>query len=280
MGFGVFGAGALIIGLAVLPLVHAIPGDRERRVQRIIHQTFRLWVWFATALRLFRVQWNGVERLCAYPPCIVVANHPTLIDIVLLISRMPQADCVVKRAAWRNPFLRWIVRPAGYIPETAIVYPGTVYVEGTKISEGRGTTRPFEINGAPYADSFELAKHLNELDLPGVYFRPHSFQPTFQKHAKQLCHGVQIHVLERNIFKPVITGIALIKAVRDLYPGGFAWQDPPYEYVYDRCPFDVIAGTNRLREQIEGGAEVAEIAASWGADEAKFVEVRRPYLLY
>ncbi len=119
MGFGVFGAGALIIGLAVLPLVHAIPGDRERRVQWIIHQTFRLWVWFATTLRLFRVQWNGVERLCAHSPCIVVANHPTLIDIVLLISRMPQADCVVKSAAWRNPFLRWIVRPAGYIPNDA-----------------------------------------------------------------------------------------------------------------------------------------------------------------
>jgi uncharacterized protein YbbC (DUF1343 family) len=175
----------------------------------------------------------------------------------------------------------WVIpSPNMPTPETAIVYPGTVYVEGTKISEGRGTTRPFEINGAPYADSFELAKHLNELDLPGVYFRPHSFQPTFQKHAKQLCHGVQIHVLERNIFKPVITGIALIKAVRDLYPGGFAWQDPPYEYVYDRCPFDVIAGTNRLRKQIEGGAEVAEIAASWSADEAKFDALRRPYLLY
>jgi uncharacterized protein YbbC (DUF1343 family) len=192
-----------------------------------------------------------------------------------------QMEGYVRNVWFNETDTPWVIpSPNMPTPETAIVYPGTVYVEGTKISEGRGTTRPFEINGAPYIDSFELANHLNGFDLSGVYFRPHSFQPTFQKHAKQLCHGVQIHVLERNIFKPVITGIALIKAVRDLYPGGFAWQDPPYEYVYDRCPFDVIAGTDRLREQIEGGAEVAEIAASWRADEAKFADLRRPYLLY
>jgi len=165
-------------------------------------------------------------------------------------------------------------------PDTAKVYPGTVYVEGTKISEGRGTTRPFEVNGAPYADSYQVAEYLNGLGLPGVRFRPHSFLPAFQKHAGRCCHGVQIHPLDRDAFKPVITGIALIKAFNDLYPDDFQWQSPPYEYVHDRLPFDVIAGTTKLREQIESGVSVEEIAASWRAGEEEFAERRRPYLLY
>jgi uncharacterized protein YbbC (DUF1343 family) len=175
----------------------------------------------------------------------------------------------------------WVI-PSPNMPtlDTATVYPGTVFVEGTLISEGRGTTRPFELNGAPYVDSYELAGRLAGQQLPGVFFRPHSFQPTFQKHAGRLCHGVQIHVLSREVFRPVITGIALIKAVRDLYPQQFQWKLPPYEYVHDRLPIDVIAGGTRLREQIESGASVADIAASWAKDEAKFVERRRPYLLY
>lgn len=175
----------------------------------------------------------------------------------------------------------WVL-PSPNMPtlDTATVYPGAVFVEGTKVSEGRGTTRPFEINGAPYVDAADLAEHLNGLDLPGVGFRPHSFQPTFQKHAGVLCGGVQIHVLDRRIFRPVITGIALIKAIRDLYPEDFAWQDPPYEYVYDRCPFDVIAGTGKLRDQIESGASVQDIAAGWREDERAFDELRRRYLLY
>ncbi len=175
----------------------------------------------------------------------------------------------------------WVIpSPNIPTPDTATVYPGAVMVEGTKVSEGRGTTRPFEINGAPYADAHQLAEHLNDLNLPGVHFRPHSFLPTFQKHAGTLCHGVQIHVLDRESFKPVITGIALIKACRDLYPNQFQWQEPPYEYVYDRLPFDVIAGTTKLREQVESGVSIEEIARSWEAGEREFAERRRPYLLY
>lgn len=177
--------------------------------------------------------------------------------------------------------VRWVI-PSPNMPtvETATVYPGMVMVEGVKFSEGRGTTRPFEITGAPYADAYGLAEHLNGFALPGVHFRPHSFKPTFQKHVAQLCHGVQLHVTDRAAFKPVITGVAIIKAMRDLYPEGFKWQTPPYEYVYDRLPFDVIAGTTKLREQIEGGASLADIAASWQAGEKDFAERRKPYLLY
>ncbi len=176
---------------------------------------------------------------------------------------------------------RWVM-PSPNMPtvETATVYPGMVMVEGVKFSEGRGTTRPFEITGAPYADAYELAEHLNKHQLPGVHFRPHSFKPTFQKHVTQLCHGVQLHVTDCRAFKPVITGVAIIKAMRDLYPDGFKWQTPPYEYVYDRLPFDVIAGTAKLREQIEGGASLTDIAASWQAGEKDFAERRQQYLLY
>lgn len=178
----------------------------------------------------------------------------------------------------------WVL-PSPNMPtlETATVYPGTVYVEGCQFSEGRGTTRPFEINGAPWIDGHELANRLNGYGatiLPGVWFRPHSFMPTFQKHVGELCHGVQVHVLDRQTFRPVRSGIALIKAIHDLYPESFAWQEPPYEYVFDRLPFDVIAGGSTLREQIESGVGIEEIAASWEADEALFQEQRRPSLLY
>lgn len=187
-----------------------------------------------------------------------------------------------KREFWFDDTdARWVI-PSPNMPtlEAATVYPGTVFVEGTKFSEGRGTTRPFEINGAPYADAYQFAGHLNHLQLPGVHFRPHSFKPTFQKHVTQLCHGVQIHVTDRDEFKPVITGIALIKAMHDLYPNDFKWQTPPYEYVYDRLPFDVIAGTTTLREQIEGGISIVEISDSWREGEKAFAERRGPYLLY
>jgi uncharacterized protein YbbC (DUF1343 family) len=175
----------------------------------------------------------------------------------------------------------WVI-PSPNMPalDTATVYPGTVLLEGTMISEGRGTTRPFELIGAPFADSYELAELLASYRLPGVHFRPNSFLPTFQKHAGRPCHGVQIHVLSREEFSPVITGVAVIKAMRDLYAKDFQWKLPPYEYVHDRMPVDVIAGGTRIREQIEGGEPVAEIKASWAEDEADFAERRKPYLLY
>jgi uncharacterized protein YbbC (DUF1343 family) len=214
----------------------------------------------------------------------------TIAELALMFNQEFKIGCqleVVKMEGYRREFwfndtdAPWVI-PSPNIPalETAVVYPGGVLIEGTLISEGRGTTRPFEIIGAPYAHSYDIAEHLNQLNLPGVVFRPHSVIPTFQKHAGKLCHGVQIHVLNRAIFRPVQTGIAVIKAFHDLYPGEFQWQAPPYEYVYDRLPFDVIAGSSKLREQIESGLSVAEIADSWRAGEQEFAEQRTPYLLY
>lgn len=165
-------------------------------------------------------------------------------------------------------------------PDTSVVFPGTVYFEGTKISEGRGTTRPFELIGAPYIDSRRLADALNSLQLPGVIFRATDFMPTFQKHSNTGCGGVFVHVTDRRAFRSVISGVAIVKTIFDLYPDEFEWKNPPYEYVFDRNPFDVIAGTTKLREAFEQGIDLKEIAASWNADEERFRAARENFLLY
>lgn len=175
----------------------------------------------------------------------------------------------------------WVM-PSPNMPsvDTAFVFPGTVFFEGTGVSEGRGTTRPFEQIGAPYIDSEKLAVRMNATGLPGVYFRPVVFLPTFQKHAGVPCGGVFLHVTDRDTFKPVITGIALLASILEMYPDDFAWKEPPYEYVYDRNPFDVIAGSARIREMLEAGKGHTEVEEGWLADLEGFEEVRRRYLAY
>ena len=175
----------------------------------------------------------------------------------------------------------WVM-PSPNMPtnDTAFVFPGTVYLEGTQISEGRGTTRPFEIVGAGFINSVKLADNLNRLKLDGVIFRSIEFVPTFQKYAGTVCGGVFLHVTAREVFKPVISGVAIVKTIFEMYPENFKWKEPPYEYVFDRNPFDVIAGTTRLREAFEQGISLGEIEKSWDADLLKFNKTREKYLLY
>jgi uncharacterized protein YbbC (DUF1343 family) len=177
--------------------------------------------------------------------------------------------------------LPWVM-PSPNMPtlDTAIVYPGTVLFEGTMLSEGRGTTRPFELLGAPWIDSERFAAEMNALGLAGVHFRPAGFEPTFQKHAKQPCGGCQIHVTDRDAFQPVKTGVALIAMFRRFDPVRFQWRQPPYEYEHEKMPIDILAGSDVLRQQIESGMPVEDIAASWRGDEEAFLRLRRPYLLY
>jgi len=195
---------------------------------------------------------------------------------------------VVAMEGWRRGMysdhtgLPWVL-PSPNIPtvDSAVVYPGTVLLEGTNVSEGRGTTRPFEIVGAPWVASAErFADAMNRLELPGVRFRPVVFEPTFHKHAGKGCGGCQIHVLDRATFRPVETGVALTAGFRDTGPDRFAWRDPPYEYEHEKRPFDILAGSTDVREQIERGTPARDIARSWlpGVDE--FMKVRERFLLY
>jgi uncharacterized protein YbbC (DUF1343 family) len=187
-----------------------------------------------------------------------------------------------ERGSWHDQTDAPWVMPSPNMPtlDSATVFPGTVHFEGTQLSEGRGTTRPFELVGAPYVDAEDYARRLNDLNLPGVFFRSCIFRPTFQKHAGTSCGGVQIHVTERNAFEPVITGVAMVKVAYDLYPTEFRWKEPPYEYVYDRDPFDVIAGTSTIREAIEKGTAIEEIQKNWSEGLDAFSRVRERYLLY
>ena len=182
---------------------------------------------------------------------------------------------------WDQTRLPWVM-PSPNMPtlDTAIVYPGTVLFEGLMVSEGRGTTRPFELVGAPWIDADRFASAMNELELPGVHFRPAVFQPTFQKHAQQTCGGCQIHVLDRDDFRPVLTGVALIHMFRRFDPARFTWRPPPYEYEHHKAPIDILAGSDVLRKQIETDTPLKALRASWSGDEAEFIRLRRSYLLY
>jgi uncharacterized protein YbbC (DUF1343 family) len=184
-------------------------------------------------------------------------------------------------AYWDATGLPWVM-PSPNIPtlDSAVVYPGTVLFEGTMLSEGRGTTRPFELLGAPWIDAERFAASMNALGLPGVFCRPAVFEPTFQKHAKEPCGGCQLHVLDRDAFRPVLTGVALIDMFRRQNPAKFAWRQPPYEYEHDKMPFDILSGSDQLRRQIESEVPLAEIAETWRDGERAFEKQRSAFLLY
>ena len=182
---------------------------------------------------------------------------------------------------WDETGLPWVM-PSPNIPtlDSAIVFPGTVHIEGTNASEGRGTTRPFELVGAPWVRAESFAARLNARGLPGVYFRAAVFEPTFQKHARAACGGCQIHVLDRRTFRPVLTGMAVIDEMRAEDPSAFQWKPAPYEYEHEKVPIDVIAGAQSFRHAIDFGARAEDIAAKWEASVAAFSKLRTAYLLY
>jgi uncharacterized protein YbbC (DUF1343 family) len=182
---------------------------------------------------------------------------------------------------WDATDLPWVM-PSPNMPtlDTAIVYPGTVLYEGTLLSEGRGTTRPFELIGAPWLDGDELVLRMNKVGLEGVHFRGVTFEPTFQKHAGATCSGCQIHVTSRAEFLPVKAGVSLLRECYGSAPDRFQWRDPPYEYEHDKMPIDILAGSPTLRQQIESQVPLKEIAATWRPGVAEFREISRKYLLY
>jgi len=163
--------------------------------------------------------------------------------------------------------------------DTAIVYPGGCLLEGTNLSEGRGTTRPFETIGAPWLDGRRLAATLNERELPGVVFRPISFVPTFHKFAGEPCGGVFVHVIDRQAFQPFRSYVELIAAARNLHPDHFAWRTEPYEFVADRLAIDLLCGSDHVRRHLEEGGDVAALTADWEKEAADFTARRQNHLL-
>jgi uncharacterized protein YbbC (DUF1343 family) len=194
---------------------------------------------------------------------------------------------VVKMRGWRRSMwfeetgLPWVA-PSPNMPsvDTAFVYPGACLLEGTNLSEGRGTTRPFELAGAPWLDAWRLARDMERERLPGVRFRPAFFTPTFQKHAGRLCGGVQVHVTDRRRFSAFLTYLLLISHVRRQDPARFAWRDPPYEYEFVKRPIDILCGTDAVRHTIEAGISPRRLVPVWSAQLRRFQRRRRRYLLY
>jgi uncharacterized protein YbbC (DUF1343 family) len=176
--------------------------------------------------------------------------------------------------------LPWVLpSPNLPTPETAWIYPGSVIFEGTNISEGRGTTRPFHLIGAPFIDPELLAADLEELRLPGVFFRPCRFLPTFQKWAGTDCGGVEICPLDKS-FAPFLVGLSLLEKIMRRYPQDFRLKEPPYEYETIRRPIDLILGRRSLFDSLQNGASARDLVASFAPELAKFARERREFLLY
>ncbi|GAB4250192.1 exo-beta-N-acetylmuramidase NamZ family protein [Deferrisoma sp.] len=183
---------------------------------------------------------------------------------------------------WPEVGRPWIM-PSPNMPtfDTALVYPGTVLLEGTTASEGRGTTRPFEIVGGPWVGGEALARRLERYGLPGVVFRPVGFEPTFQKWAGRPCEGVHLHVTDPAAFRPYRTGLAILAALWDLASDrGFGWRPPPYEYETERLPIHLLLGSERLREAIEAGADPREMESGWAEDLRRWEEETAMVRLY
>jgi uncharacterized protein YbbC (DUF1343 family) len=195
---------------------------------------------------------------------------------------------VVPARGWRRSQyfdesgLPWVM-PSPNLPtlEGALVYPGQVLLEGTNLSEGRGTTRPFEYFGAPFLEPDKILTLLSKPSpLPGVVLREVVFEPTFHKWAGQLCRGFQLHVTDRQTFKPYFTTLSLLQAIIELYPQQFAWRLPPYEYETERLPIDLLTGDSAIREGLEQGVPVAELEAAWKKELSGFREKCREFWLY
>jgi len=194
---------------------------------------------------------------------------------------------VVAMEGWRRADgfdaagLPWVL-PSPNMPtlDTARVYPGMCLLEGTSLSEGRGTTRPFEIFGAPGVDPEALCTLLAMRDLPGVWFRSLHFEPTFQKHAGALCGGAQIHVTDRVAFRPVRTAVEILAAVKAVAPDALSWNPPPYEYETVKPPIDILAGGDRLRLALDAGDDPRGLVGSWAPGLDEFAAEIREFELY
>jgi uncharacterized protein YbbC (DUF1343 family) len=232
---------------------------------------------------------RGFESFCGLHD-LAVRHGMTVGELALLFReerRLELELSVVECPGWRRGMgfrdtgLPWVFpSPNMPTPETALVYPGMCLLEGTNLSEGRGTTRPFELMGAPWLDASRLADDLARERLAGVAFRPVSFVPTWDKHAGVRCHGVELHVTDPARLQPFRTGLACVLHARRQAPARFAWRTEPYEFVSGVLAFDLLCGSDRERNGIEAGATLGELARAFPPEERAFERRRRRFLLY
>ncbi len=230
----------------------------------------------------------GYESFVGAFPGLPVRHSLTLGELVLWAAGdWAEKPRIWKMQGWRRGMswartgLPWIApSPNMPTPSTARVYPGGCLVEATELSEGRGTTRPFELVGAPGIDPPALARALAGRQLPGVVFLPTYFRPQFQKHARAACGGVQIVVRDAKRFAAYRTGVELVAAIHRHLGEGFAWRRAPYEFVSDRPAIDLLTGGADFRRALAAGAGLEEWIAGWAADEAAFRQQRGDVLLY
>jgi uncharacterized protein YbbC (DUF1343 family) len=182
---------------------------------------------------------------------------------------------------WEDTGRIWVApSPNIPTPATARIYPGGCLIEATEFSEGRGTTRPFELVGAPGLDAVALADALNSIELPGARFSPVFFKPQFQKHSGRECSGVRWFVEDADQLEPFRCGVEILRVLHREAGESFAWRREPYEFESDRPAIDLLSGDTQLREAFDGDGDLDAWIASWTADEGEFLERRRPFLLY
>jgi uncharacterized protein YbbC (DUF1343 family) len=207
-----------------------------------------------------------------------VFNHVFSLDCDLHVIPLKGWD---RTMLWPETGLRWMMpSPNMPVPETAMVYPGQVLWEGTNVSEGRGTCRPFEEFGAPYLDTKAIRRRLQPEDMQGCHLQDVSFRPTFNKWQGVLCRGFYIHILDPLAFQPYRLSLAFLSAILTLHGRDFRWKEPPYEYEFKRLPIDLILGDSSLRENLERSVEMNSLQSSWEKELAEYIEWREPFLLY
>ena len=214
----------------------------------------------------------------------------TIGELALLFNHHFGIGCeltVTPMAGWKREMLfqdtglPWIPpSPNLPTPTSALVYPGQVLWEGTNVSEGRGTTQPFEIFGAPFIDTARLEGRIPENKLAGVHLRPLAFEPTSDKWEKKLCCGFQLHVIDTSTYQPYITTLSLLQAVISAHQDAFEWKPPPYEYEFEKLPIDLITGDPSVRKAVEGPDPLEDLEHTWTEQLEHFQEIRKPYLLY
>jgi|APSaa5957512535_1039671.scaffolds.fasta_scaffold00650_4 uncharacterized protein YbbC (DUF1343 family) len=215
----------------------------------------------------------------------------TVGELALLFNTHFEIECDLKivpmtgwsREMWYDQTGMTWTPPSPNMPTlaAATVYPGMCLIEGTLLSEGRGTTLPFEQIGAPFIDPHKLIARLETDLLPGVFFRPQYFKPMFQKHAGEICAGLQFHITDRDKFKPLLTTVALLRALAEIYPDQLQWRTEPYEYVSDRLAIDLLYGNPKLRETIfKSDFSLQKLESSWQEELAPFTPIRKEYLIY